>query len=450
MPRPPAKKKRIVRLAIIVGVVLVGILLVLAWNKKRHAVQPVVVTTEKAVVRTITQVVTATGKIQPEVEVKITAEVYGEIVDLPFREGARVRKGDLIVRIKPDLYQAQVDQQTASVSVARGQAVHSKAALAKAESDLRQYTDLHERGLATDADYVLYKTNEETAKADYAAALANVQEQEGLLGQAKDALSKTVIYSPMDGTVSSRSAEVGEGVVAQGNFTGTEIMRVADLSHMEVRVNVNENDIPNVKVGDHALISIDAFPDRKVNGIVREIAASAANAGATGSGSTQTSSSDEVTNFVVKIRVEDRDLRLRPGMSATADIQTQTARDVVAVPIQSVTVRAEGGLTSDEFREKKAAADREKSGNEALAASDRQSAKREGEELKKVVFVKLGDKVQLRPVETGIADDTWIEIKKGVKPGEEVVSGTYAAISRTLKDGTVVKVEPPKKEASVP
>jgi len=280
-------------------------------------------------------------------------------------------------------------------------------------------------------------------------AQAAVQQVEGALSQARDALSKTKVYAPMDGTVSSLSCEVGERVQGSTNFAGTEIMRVADLGNMEVRVTVNENDIPNVKVGDTVVISIDAYPDRKFSGTVREIGASAAGAGATGSGSAAQATSttgDEVTNFLVKIRVSDRDVQLRPGMSATADIETKTVENVVAVPIQSVTVRAEGGLTSEEVRQKEEKETQEKTGNGPAVVSSRKEAKRNQDLLQRVVFIRNGDKVRLQAVETGIADNTWIEVKKGVKPGDEVVSGTYAAISRTLKDGALVQIEPPKKE----
>ena len=435
-------------------VVLGGILLVLvigglAWYKKSHAPQGISVTTEKAVTRTITQIVTATGKVQPEIEVKITSEDYGEIVELPFQEGAKVKKGDLIVKIKPDLYQAGVDAQTAAVAAARSAAVHSQAALAKAQSDLQRYQDLYDRKLASDSDYTLYKATADMAKADLNSAKAAVDQAEGALGQARDALSKTIIKSPMDGTVSSRSCEVGERVQGSTEMAGTEIMRVADLSNMEVRVTVNENDIPNVKVGDTVVISIDAYPDRKFNGTVREIGASAAGAGATGSGSAAQATSttgDEVTNFLVKIRVADRDVQLRPGMSATADIETKTVENVVAVPIQSVTVRAEGGLTSEEVQQRQARENQEKTGNGPSAPAGRQEARRTRDQLQRVVFLKNGDKVKMVPVQTGIADNTWIEVKHGVAPGDEVVSGSYAAISRTLKDGVAVRLEQPKKE----
>jgi HlyD family secretion protein len=336
------------------------------------------------------------------------------------------------------------------VSAAQSAAVHSQANLVKAVSDLKRYQDLHDRQLASDSDYTLYKATADMAKADALSSLAAVQQAEGALSQARDALSKTVIYSPMDGTVSSLSCEVGERVQGSTSFAGTEIMRVADLNHMEVRVTVNENDIPNVKVGNSVVISIDAYPDRKFSGTVREIGSSAAGAGATGSGSAAQATSttgDEVTNFLVKIRVADRDVQLRPGMSATADIETQTAENVVAVPIQSVTVRAEGGLTSEEVEARQAREAEEKSGNAPSAQSGREEARRARDLLERVVFIRNGGRVRLQRVETGIADNTWIEVKQGVRPGDEVVSGSYAAISRLLKDGALVRSEPPKKEA---
>ena len=442
-PVAKPRKKSKLKWYLIGATVLLAVLVTVAVVKKRGANNGISVTTEKAVVKTIVQTVTATGKIQPEVEVKITPEVYGEIISLPYREGAIIKKGEVIVKIKPDFYQAQVDQQTAAVAAARSAAVNSLVKLLKAEAYLKKYQDLYDRKLVSDFDYVSYKTAYDGAKADRESALAQVDEAEGFLKQAKDSLSKTQIYAPMDGTVSSRSSEVGERVQSSSEFAGTEIMRVADLSKMEVRVKVNENDIVNVKVGDPVKISIDAYPDRKFNGVVREIGASADNAGATGQ---STASSDQVTNFIVKIRVSDKEVALRPGMSATADIETETAKDVTAVPIQSVTVRAQGGLTAEEFQKKNAKDAKERTGNDQDMKSEKADALREREKLIRVVYVLDGTKVKQTKVETGIADNSMIEIKSGIKPGEEVISGTYAAISRLLKDGSAVKVEKPKPE----
>jgi HlyD family secretion protein len=451
-PASAPKKKSILKpILIAVGVLVIIVGLGLALHAKNGA-KGQSVTIEKSTVRTITELVTATGKIQPAIEVKISPEVYGEITALPFREGAPVKKGEMIVSIKPDIYQAQVEQQIAAVASSVSAAAHAQASYDKSVQDLKRYDDLYQNHVASDSDYQTYHTAADTAKADLAAAQANVRQAQGLLSQARTTLSKTIIYSPMDGTVSSRSCEVGDRVVQTGQMAGTEIMRVADLGNMEVQVNVNENDIPHVKVGDKVVISIDAYPDKKFDGLVKEIASSSENAGATAAGGSAQASgttSDEVTNFLVRVRVADPESQLRPGMSATADIQTQTVESVVAVPIQSVTVRAEGGLTSDELEQKKAKDAQEKSGNDLTVQSEHEDARRNRTELQRVVFVKSGDHVHLAKVETGIADNTWIEIKSGVKPGEEIVSGTYAAISRTLKDGMKVFVEPPKKEAEV-
>jgi HlyD family secretion protein len=441
----PRKKSKLLWY-VLGATVLVAVLIAAAVAKKRSAAGIIPVTTEVAVTKTIVQIVTATGKIQPEVEVKISPEVYGEIISLPFREGASVKQGDLMVKIKPDLYQALVEQQTAAVAAARAAAVNSNVQLEKATADLAKYQDLYDRKLVSDFDYSTYKTNFDAAKAARQSALANVDGAEGLLKQAQDSLSKTSIYAPMDGIVSARESEVGERVQASTSFAGTEIMRVADLSKMEVRVNVNENDIVNVKVGDPVKISIDAYPDRKFTGVVREIGASAANSGGSGSGSSAASGavSDEVTNFIVKVRVVNEGLALRPGMSATADIETQTVKNVVAVPIQSVTVRDATGMTADQLQEAKAKEQHERSGTDIDVATSKEDAKRDLDKLLRVVFIKEGDKVRLQRVETGIADNSVIEVKSGVKAGDEIVSGSYAAISRTLKDGSKVRIEKPK------
>ncbi|HOG92876.1 MAG TPA: efflux RND transporter periplasmic adaptor subunit, partial [Opitutaceae bacterium] len=282
------------------------------------------------------------------------------------------------------------------------------------------------------------KTLLDVSRAEYEASLAQIRHTEGVLTQSRDYLEKTEIVAPMDGTISSLSSEVGERLVGTGQFSGTEIMRVADLGTMEIRVKVNENDIVNVKVGDHALLSIDAFPGRRFNGEVMEISSSAM--GQTGS-TAQSATSEEVSNFLVKIRVLDHGGVLRPGMSATADIETQTVANVVAVPIQSVTVRAEGGKTTDELKQQQAKEAREKSGNELDLVSERELARRNREKLQNFVFLVQDGAVKMVPVEIGIQDTTHIEIKSGIKAGDEVVSGSYAAISRLLKDGSRILVE---------
>jgi HlyD family secretion protein len=439
----PQKKKSNRKLFIVLGVLAVVVVGGAAFAASRKKEAGIPVTTEKAVVKTITHVVTATGKVQPEIEVKISPEVSGEIVALPFLEGQAVKKGDLIVRIKPDLYQSQVEQQEAALVSSRAASVLSEARRIKAEQDFKQAQELYSKQLLSEADFTSAKTNLNVAKADFDSSLAQIRRAEGSLTQAKDSLAKTVIYAPIDGQISSLSNEVGERVAGTGSYGGAEIMRIADLGNMEVRVKVNENDIVNVKLGDTVVVSVDAYPGRKFAGTVNEISSSAIT---TGAQSAASSASDEVTNFLVKIRIKDKDAKLRPGMSATVDIETETVANVVSVPIQSVTVRAAGGKTAEEVQADNAKKAKERSGNDLEVVNEKEDARRNRDNLQRVVFIKSGDTVKQRSVETGLADNTSIEIKSGLKAGEEVVSGSYAAISRRLKDGSKVMIEKPKKE----
>jgi len=446
-PKPASsapKKKSKLKWYLLAGVLLAVVLGGAAAYKNKNRQVDMLVTTEKAVIKTITQLVNATGKIQPELEIKISPEVSGEIIQLPLREGAAVKKGDLLVSIKPDNYRYQVEQQEANLTAAKAGAVQSKAQLLKAQEDFNRSEGLFKSTLISDADFTAAKTALEVAQANYDNALAQIRRTEGLLNQSVELLSKTTIYSPADGTISSLTSEIGERVVATGSFAGTEIMRVADLNDMEVRVNVNENDVVNVKVGDKARISVDAYPGRIFTGKVKEIGAAAKTQGL--------NTQEEVTNFQVKIRILEKEVKVRPGMSASVDIETQTVENVVAVPIQSVIVRSrEGNKSLDELSADRTKKEQETKGEGAAAAvNEKQQRERERadrEALQRVVFVKHGDTVKLTPVVTGICDTTHMEIKSGVKEGDEVVSGPFSAITRTLKDGTKVRVEKPKGDA---
>jgi HlyD family secretion protein len=438
MSAPRSRKK--IYIAIAVVIVLASIIGASIASKKRD--KGTEVTTEAAFRKDITQLVTATGKIQPEVEVKISPEVAGEIIEIPVREGQLVKRGDLLLRIKPDSYRAQVESQLAALSSAQSASVRQRAELAKATNDYNRAKQLFEAKLLPESDRNTAQTAYEIAKAALDGSLSEIRRAEGSVRQINEALSKTIIYSPANGTISSLTSRVGERVVGTSQFAGTEVMRIADLTSMEARVNVNENDVVNVKVGDTARINIDAYPDKPVAGVVREIASTAR----TNNAGTQ----EEVTNFEVKIRVSDNSVPLRPGMSATADIATATVKNVVAVPIQSVTVRSTDSDLSPEELEKRNAqqAERDKGENRADVtneAAQRQKQRAEREKLQRVVFVRKGDIVKMQKVETGIADNTVIEIKNGVAPGDEVVSGSYTAISRKLKDGMKVVTEKVKK-----
>ena len=438
---PPRRSKA--RWFIILGLVLLVVAGTGYYFKRKNADKGFVVTTEKAVVKTITQVVNATGKIQPEVEVKISPEVAGEIIELTVREGSAVKKGDVLVRIKPDNYRYQVEQQEANLVAAKATSVQARAQLAKTKDDLKRAEDLFKKNLLTESDYNGAKTTVEVAEANYENALAQIRRTEGLLSQSRDQLSKTAIASPTDGAVSSLTSEVGERVVGTGSFAGTEIMRVANLDDMEVRVNVNENDVVNVKVGDKARITIDAYPGRKFAGSVKEIASAARTTGQ--------NTQEEVTNFQVKIRINDKELRLRPGMSANVDIETKTVENVVAVPIQSVTVRSrEGAKTIEQLASEREKKSKETQGEgSANAVNEKQQRDRERadrEALLRVVFLRNGEAVKMVPVETGIGDTMHMEIKSGVKEGDEVVSGPFSVITRSLKDGSKIRFEKPKKK----
>ena len=439
MPRQPkrSRKKLIIFIAI---AVIVGISVASAVASKKRE-KPIEVTTEKAIRRAITQLVTATGKIQPEVLVKISPEVSGEIIDLPVKEGQVVRKGQLILRIKPDAYQAEVDQQEAALSGARAASVQRRTELEKAHQDYERAQHLFQQGLSAEADRKTAQTNYEVAEAALSSSQFDIAKAQGALKQIADALSKTTIGSPSDGAITALNSRLGERVVGTSQFAGTEVMDIADLSKMEAQVNVNENDVVNVKVGNHANISVDAYPGRKIDGVVREIASTAT--------TTNAGTQEEVTNFLVKIRIDDQTVHLRPGMSTTADIETDTVANTVAVPIQSVTVRSNDSKLSPEELERTTAerAAKDKGDNQSNVSNetqDKQKARAEREKLLRVVFVRKGDTVSQRKVETGIADNTYIEIKSGLQPGEEVVSGSYTAISRKLKDGAKVSIEKAK------
>ncbi len=438
---PPRKS----RVPLIIGglVLLLVALGIGAYFKQKGGSAEVKITTEKAVVKTITQLVSATGKVQPEVEVKIAPEVSGEVIKLGFREGAVVKKGELLLAIKPDFYESQVEQQEANLVAARAMSLQSKAQLLKSQDDLKRNEDLFAKKLISDSDISGARTSLEVANANLENAQAQIRRTEGSLTQARDQLTKTIIFAPMDGKVTSLNTEVGERVAGTGSYGGAEVMRVADLANMEVRVNVNENDIVNVKVGDKARISIDAVPNRKFQGEVKEIGAAARVSGM--------NTQDEVTNFLVKIRILDKDVPLRPSMSANADIETKTVEKAIAVPIQSVTVRSkQEGKTIEEQgkdREKKAT---ENKGEGSVAAVNEKQQKQalatDRDNLQRVVFLRDGSTVKMVKVETGVQDTTHIEIKSGLAEGDEIVSGSFGVIARTLKDGMAVTLEKAKKD----
>jgi HlyD family secretion protein len=434
---PPTAKKRKSRRQryIIFGSIGLLLLLIAVWIILSRREKPIPVTTEKAVRKTILQTVSATGKAQPETEVKISPEVAGEIIELPVEDGMPIKKGDLLIKIKPDSYKALVEQQEAAISSAKATNLQQKATMMKTEQDFKRADDMFSKKTISIQEYNAAQAAYDVAKNTFESSLHEIERAQAGSSQARDQLSKTTVYSPIDGTVTILNSKLGERIVATGQFAGTEVMRVADLSHMEARVDVNENDVVNVKIGDKTNVKIDAYGERKFHGMVQQIA----NTGKTTGAGTQ----EEVTNFEVKIRINDHDVALRPGLSCTAEIETNMVKDVVAVPMQSVTIRTgDSNLSPEEIEKRKQkAAARDKGDNNAEFANERQekqAQKEEREKLAKVVFLKNGNKARMIKVTTGIADDSYMEIKSGIKPGDEVISGTYSAISRKLKDGAKV------------
>src|SRR5689334_25079953 len=377
----PRKRRSRRRRYIIFGAVGLLLLWIIVGSIMGRREKPIPVTTEKAIRKTIIQTVSATGKIQPEVEVKISPEVAGEIIELPVEDGKKVKKDDLLVKIKPDSYKALLEQQEAAISAAKATNLQQKATMLKTEHDLARAKDLFQKKLISEQEYNAAEAAYDVAKNTYESSLHEIERAQASSSQARDQLSKTTIYSPMDGTITILNSKLGERLVATGQFAGTEVMRVADLGHMEARVDVNENDVVNVKVGDKASVKIDAYSDRRFHGTVHQIA----NTGKTTGAGTQ----EEVTNFEVKIGIDDHDVILRPGLSCTADIETDMVKDVVAVPMQAVTIRTgDSNLSPEEIEKKKEKiAQRDKGDNSAELVNERQEKATQKEEREKLAKV---------------------------------------------------------------
>jgi HlyD family secretion protein len=405
------------------------------------------VETSTAKLKTITQLVSASGKVQPEIEVIIRPDVSGEIIELAVNEGDFVRQGDLLVRIKPDIYQAQIDNLNANLLTQKARLEQTKAALIRAEAAYKRDKQLFERDMISEMEFIQSKSEYESQQASLKASEYQIQSAEAQLRQAREELEQTVIRAPQDGTITSLAVEKGERVLGNAQMAGTEMMRVSVLDRMEVLVEVNENDIVNVGLADTTRIEVDAYPERRFNGVVTEIANSAQTTGA--------GTNEQVTNYEVKVRIvtphnlDSRSEKMvrnesnenpqnrfvpnfRPGMSATVDIETQTVVNVVSVPIQAVTVR-------DFAKDKKS--EEESDSAEVVLASDQGSDMvMKEEDLRKVVFVVEEGKAVRREVKTGISDNTHIQILTGVGAGDEVVIGSYRTLSNVLEKGDKVVV----------
>jgi HlyD family secretion protein len=408
------KNKKILKILVLVVILLIIFAIIgkkAGWFGKAATVKVAVENAEK---RTIVETITANGKIQPEKEVKITPDVSGEIVELTVKEGDRVEKGQLLLRIKPDVYISQRDRSIAAISSARARLAQAEAQFLQAELSFKRTKQLYDEQTISKSEYEQAEASYTVAKAEVEAAKFSVVSTEASLKEANEQLVKTSIYAPMTGTISMLLVELGERVAGTGMMAGTELLRVADLSRMEAQVEVNENDIPRVKMGDTASIAVDAYVDFKFKGIVTEIASSAKTSGV---------SADQVTNFDVKILVlpeSYKDLTdkgsehpLRPGMSATVEIQTETKSGIIAVPIQSVTTRTD-------------------TTKYVQTVSD--------EDIRTLVFITDGERALAKDVKTGIQDNSYIEVLSGVSEGDRVISAPFSAISKKLSDSSLVEI----------
>lgn len=381
---------------------------------------------------TLTETVSATGKVQPEVEVKISSEVSGEIIALPVKEGQAIKKGDLLVRINPDLYESGINRSQASLSTTKAGLSQSEAQLKEAKANYDRNKKLFEKGVISKAEWDKIVSAYEVAQAAKQSAYYNVQSASADVTEARDNLNRTTIYAPVDGTISKLDAELGERVVGTQQMAGTEILRVANLNNMEVEVDVNENDIVKIEIGDQADIEVDAYLKRKFKGTVTGISNSAAS---------DTQTADQVTNFKVKVRILPESYAdmtkgkpsnfspFRPGMTATVDIITEKKVNILAVPISAVVVKSDTtSVKKDVIKE--------------LEEKEKERETGVTQEKFECVFVKVGDKAVLRPITTGIQDDTNIEVVKGLKKGDEVITGPYNVVSKELNPDDKVRTKP--------
>jgi len=430
------KSKKVLTYVIIIAVVFIILAVIgkkVGWFGKEEVVK---VAVEKAEKRRIIETITANGKVQPETEVKISPEVSGEIVELNVIEGDNVEKGKLLVKIKPDTYISGRDRAAAAVSSSKSRLAQAEAQFVQSELSYNRNKTLWEQKAISESEYENALATYKVALAELESAKYSVKSAEASLNEAQEQLIKTNIYAPMTGTVSMLNVELGERVVGTSMMAGTELMRIADLHRMEVKVEVNENDIVRVALNDTAIIEVDAFLGEKFKGIVTEIANSANTTGL---------ATDQVTNFDVKVFLLESSYKhlfdqgyknpFRPGMSANVDIQTEIKDSILTVPIQAVTTRADSAMASkseNRNAETEFTAESSESGSKTSETDEK--------EAQEVVFVVKDGKAVIKKVKTGIQDNTYIEILEGVEPGDEIITAPYAAISKKLENDDPVEV----------
>ncbi|NHM06775.1 efflux RND transporter periplasmic adaptor subunit [Flavobacterium sp. CYK-4] len=415
----------------LVGAALVLVVVLIVLSKKGiigNKENIVEVEVARADTMTIVETVSATGKIQPEIEVKISSEVSGEIIALPIKEGQVVKKGDLLVRINPDLYTSGYNRTIAGLSQTKAGLSQADAAFREAKANYDRSKTLFEKGIISKSDWDKAVSAYESAQANKQSAYYNVKSASATVNEAKDNLGRTTIYAPADGTISMLNVELGERVLGTQQMTGTELLRVANLNNMEVEVDVNENDIVKINVGDSARVEVDAYLKKKFRGVVTSISNSASTA----------LTADQVTNFKVKVRILKESYQellmgkpasyspFRPGMTATVDIITQRKEKVLGIPISAVVVK------SDTTAVKKLGVEDPN--------SEENKVKPKSDKKYECVFVKVGDKSKIRIIKTGIQDDTNIEVTQGIQKGDVIITGPYTTVAKDLNSGDKVKI----------
>ena len=419
-------KKKIIILVFVIAVI--AALIIFKKTKGESSGDSKQVTIEKADVTTLIETVSATGKIQPEVEIKVSSEVSGEIIALPIKENQQVKKGDLLVKINPDIYTSGYQRTLASLSTSKAGLSQAEAQFKQAQADYNRSKTLFDKGVISKSEWDQTTASYESEKASKQQAYFNVQSASATVSEARDNLGRTTIYAPADGTISLLSVELGERVLGTQQMTGTEILRVANLNNMEVEVDVNENDIVKVSIGDEAEIEVDAYLKKKFKGEVTSISNAASTA----------MSADQVTNFKVKVRINKEsylDLLegkpanyspFRPGMTATVDIITTKRENVISVPISAIVIKEDTTSVKKDI----------------LAELEKEDQKDKGtykpDEKFECVYVNVNGKAKLRVIKTGIQDESKIEILSGLKKGEEIITGPYTLVTKELESGDKV------------
>lgn len=416
------KRKKSRRWIFISIIIIVGIIVAISWMRNQGP-KPIKVSISKASNQDITQTVSAIGTIKPETEIKITSETSGEIIYLGGEEGDTVKQGQLLVRINPDIIETQLQQSKAAVNAAKMEIEARKAQVENTKNDFERISELFEKEFVSKQEYDIAKAAYDGAVANLESAKARYEQSVASLNQIERNQLRTTIYSPINGIITSLNVEVGEKAVGTELMEGTELMIVSDLTAMNAVVDVDENDIVKVKKGDTASIEIDAFPDRLFQGYVFEIGHSAEVA--------SLGSQDQVTNFQVKIRLNESDEQMRPGMSCNVDIKTETRYNVVSVPLQAVTVRELKNVETNPDVNDTGARIEDKS-NQEFGVKKRPPS---------VVFLLKDGKAVQKRVQTGISDRGFIEITEGLKSGDKIISGNFQVVNKLLFDGAIVEID---------